>query len=46
MDTAERSLQEQWPDLSAKEASDEAVAAIAYASTHHATWFWDGVGGR
>ena len=31
--------------LSAKEASDEAVAAIAYASTHRTAWFWDGVGG-
>ena len=35
MDAAERSLQEQWPELSAKEASAELVAA----------WFWDGVGG-
>ena len=29
MDAAERSLQEQWPELSAKEASAEVVAAIA-----------------
>ena len=25
--------------LSAKEVSDEVVAAIAYASTHHTVWF-------
>jgi hypothetical protein len=30
MDAAEASLRELWPELSAKEASDEAVAAIAY----------------
>ena len=27
-----------------KEASAEVVAAIAYASSHHAAWLWDGVG--
>ena len=43
MDAAERSLQEQWPELSAKEASAEVVAAIAYASSHHPTCLWDGV---
>jgi hypothetical protein len=46
MDTAERGLQAQWPELSAKEASAEVVAAIAYASSHHSQWFWDGVGRR
>ena len=45
MDAAEASLREQWPALTAKEASEEAVAAIAYASSHHTAWFWDGVGG-
>jgi Tfp pilus assembly protein PilX len=35
MHAAEASLREQWPELSAKEASAEAVAAIAYASSHH-----------
>jgi hypothetical protein len=43
MNAAERSLQEQWPELSAKEASAEVVAALAYASSHHPTWLWDGV---
>jgi len=46
MDAAEASLREQWPELTAKEASAEVVAAIAYASSHHATWLWDGVGRR
>jgi hypothetical protein len=45
MDAAEASLRKVWLELSAKEASDEAVAAIAYASTHHAAWLWDGVRG-
>jgi hypothetical protein len=44
MSAAEASLREQWPELSAKEASAEVVAAIAYASSHHAAWLWDGVG--
>jgi hypothetical protein len=44
MDAAEASLRERWLELSANEASAEAVAAIAYASTHFAVWFWDGVG--
>ena len=39
-------LHAQWPELSAKEASAEVVAAIAYASSYHAAWLWDGVGGR
>jgi hypothetical protein len=43
MDAADVSLREQWPELSAKEASNEAVAAIAYASSNHAAWLWDGV---
>jgi hypothetical protein len=30
--------------LSWKEASDEAVNAIAYASREHAVWFWRGIG--
>jgi hypothetical protein len=38
------SLRERWPELSAHEASAEVVAAIAYASTRYAVWFWDGVG--
>ena len=38
-------LREEWPELSVKQASDEVVAAIAYASTHHTAWFWDSVGG-
>ena len=42
-DAAERSLRERWPELSAKEASTEVVAAIAYVSSHHPTWLWDGV---
>jgi len=45
MDAAEAKLREQWPALTAKEASEEAVAAIAYASSHHPEWFWKGVGG-
>ena len=46
MSAADRSLQAQWPDLSAEEASAEVVAAIAYASSHHSAWLWDGVGGK
>jgi len=46
MDAAEASLREQWPGLSAQEASAEVVAAIAYASSHHSAWLWDGVGGK
>ena len=38
-------LREVWRELSAKEASAETVAAIAYASTHFTVWFWEGVGG-
>jgi hypothetical protein len=45
MDAAEASLRELWPELTAKEASAEAVAAIAYASSQHAAWLWDGVVG-
>ena len=45
MDAAEASLREQWPALTAKEASEEAVAAIAYASANYPAWFWDGVVG-
>jgi len=46
MNAAEAKLREEWPALTAKEASEEVVAAIAYASSHHAAWLWDGVGGR
>jgi len=46
MSAADRSLQAQWPDLSAEEASAEVVAAIAYASSYHSAWLWDGVGGK
>jgi|SoiMetStandDraft_5_1073268.scaffolds.fasta_scaffold689979_1 hypothetical protein len=35
MDAAEQSLREQWPELSAKEACNEAVAAIANATANH-----------
>lgn len=31
------------PTLASEEASDEAVRAIAYASSFHAEWFWSGV---
>jgi hypothetical protein len=41
MNAAEASLREQWPALSAEEASAEVVAAIAYASSHHPAWFWE-----
>jgi hypothetical protein len=40
----EASLRKLWPELSAKDSND-AVAAIAYASSHHAAWLWDGVRG-
>ena len=43
MNAAEASLRERWPELSAKEASPDVVAAIAYATAHHTAWFWDGV---
>jgi hypothetical protein len=38
MKAAEASLRDVWPELTAKEASAEVVAALAYASTHHAAW--------
>jgi hypothetical protein len=37
-------LQAVWPGLTWKEASAEAVNAVAFASTYHAKWFWRGVG--
>jgi hypothetical protein len=37
-------LQAVWP-LPDSEAGLEATHAIAFASTHHTDWFWDGVGG-
>jgi hypothetical protein len=37
-------LQAVWP-IPAKEAGQEATNAIAYASSNHREWFWDGVGG-
>jgi hypothetical protein len=46
MHAAEQSPRKQWQELSAKEASDETVAAIAYASSNYPAWFWDGVGNR
>ena len=33
-------LQGTWPGLTQREASAEAVNAIAYASTYHTEWFW------
>ena len=33
-----------WP-LPIEDAKRETTHAIAYASTHHEAWFWDGVGG-
>ena len=37
-------LREVWP-LPLEDAKRETTHAITYASTHHAKWFWDGVGG-
>ena len=31
-----------WPTLTQKEASAEAVSAIAYATKYHSDWFWKG----
>ena len=45
LNAAQRSVCEQWPEITAKEASAEVVAAIAYASSHHAAWLWEGVRG-
>ena len=44
-EAAEQRVLELWPELTPGEASAEAVAAIAYASSHHTAWLWDGVGG-
>ena len=45
MDAAEASVREHWPELSAKQASDEAVAALTYARATYPTWFyWEVVG--
>jgi hypothetical protein len=37
-------LQAVWPGLTQKEASAEAVNAVAYASSNHTKWFWSGIG--
>jgi hypothetical protein len=36
-------IQAHHPTLTEKEASDESVKAIAYVSSFHAKWFWNGV---
>ena len=33
-------VQAVWPGLTWKEASAEAVNAVAYASSYHGEWFW------
>jgi hypothetical protein len=33
------------PILSQKEASTEAINAVAYATKHHSEWFWQGARG-
>jgi hypothetical protein len=43
-DAAEAALHGLHPTLSKKEASDEAVRAIAYATSFYPKWFWDGIG--
>jgi hypothetical protein len=40
---AVEALQAVWP-LPREEAGTEATNAIAYASSHHTAWFWNGVG--
>lgn len=42
---AHMAIQAHHPSLADKEASDEAVRAVAYASTYHRAWFWSGVRG-
>jgi len=42
-EAAVTALQGVWP-LPWKEASAEAVNAVAYASRNHAVWFWRGIG--
>jgi hypothetical protein len=37
-------LREVWP-LPLEDTKRETTHAITYASTHHTTWFWDGVSG-
>jgi hypothetical protein len=37
-------LQAVWPGLARKKACVETGNAIAFASTYHSTWFWNGVG--
>jgi hypothetical protein len=37
-------LQAVWPGLTQKEACVETGNAIAFASTYHSAWFWNGVG--
>jgi hypothetical protein len=34
-----------WLPVSGEEAGLETTNAIAYAPSHHAAWFWSGVGG-
>ena len=44
-DAATRALIEVWP-LPWAQADAEAVNAVAYASSFHTRWFWDGVSGQ
>jgi hypothetical protein len=39
-------VQAVWPGLTEKEASAEAIQAVAYAAANHTECFWRGVGGR
>jgi hypothetical protein len=43
--TAEMAIRAHHPGMNQKEASDEAIRAVSYASTYHTAWFWNGVGG-
>jgi hypothetical protein len=42
---AEMAIRAHHPGMNQKEASDEAVRAVAFASTYHTAWFWNGVRG-
>jgi hypothetical protein len=43
---AVEALHQVLPELSEREAVQQAILAVAYATREHTAWFWKGVGGR
>jgi hypothetical protein len=45
-DEAVAALRRALPELSERDAVQEAILAVAYAAREHTAWFWRGVGSR